>query len=171
MGKIIKRGNANSKIRLLLNNKDITLDLSNVFFNKLPSNNIIRIRSDEYDYLPKVGQFLTHFNLQISNHKIGEIYLLPRIIELGHFDGKDEKLPLLIFTNIYYAKCIDVKENIRFEDLKENDFKFSFSTIKNVSQLKNMIIKRYSTSMPTLSKEKILSLGVSKTTLRIIGKD
>ena len=48
--------------------------------------------------------------------------------------------------------------------------KFSFSHIKDVESLKKAIIDRYSSSMPNLSKEEILSLGISLTKLKIIGK-
>ncbi len=170
MNKILKRNIDNNKIRLLLNKKDVILDIKDPLFKKLPSNKLIRIRKNEYKYLPQINRYFTHFNLQKSNHKIGQIYLLPKIIKSGYFNEKEEILPLLDFNNIYYAECIDVNECLQYNDLKKSDFKFSMSHIKNTDELKKTILKRYTKSMPKLSKNEILDLGVSKTTLKIIGK-
>lgn len=170
MKQIQSRGISNSKIRILLNQKDVTLNSSDPFFKSLPFNAFIRIRKNDYGELPQIGELFTHFNLQLSGHKVGETYLLPKIIKAGYFDGKNEKLPLLDFTNVYYGECIEVKECLEYSDISNSDFEFSFFSIKNIDQLKKSIIARYAQSMRNLSNEKILSLGVSKTTLKIIGK-
>lgn len=170
MIEIVDRQRQDSHIRLLLNNEDVLLDKEDQFFNKLPTHNFIRIKDKDYADLPDIGEIFTHFNLQVSNHIVGEIYILPKIIKPGYLKEDEEVLPLLDFTNAYYAECINVKEHVHYDDLVENDFEFSLPTIKNKEQLKNAILERYTQSMPLLSKEKIISLGVSITTLKIIGR-
>ena len=169
MTNIIQRELSNSKINILINNKE-TLIPSKSFFKNFPTNKCIRIQKDEFDSIPNIGEEFTHFNLQISNHKEGEIYILPKILKSGFLKKGKEKLPLLEFDNCYIGKCIEVKENIPYNKLKKEDFKTSFKHIQNISQLKKEIIKRYSKSLPELSSEEILKLGVSKTKLIIIDK-
>lgn len=164
----VQREISNSKVRVLLGGKDILLDSEDLFFKNLPSNKFIRIQNEEYPFLPAAGELFTHFNLEVSHHIMGETYVLPRIVESGYFDGVNEKLPLLSFENAHCALCIEVREHLNYADLKKEDFAYSLATIKNVEALKQVILKRYAQSMPHLSKEKILSLGVSKTTLKII---
>lgn len=66
------------------------------------------------------------------------------------------------------VECISAKNHIPYEELTKGDFKYSFRNIKNVKDLKSEILKRYSVSLPNLSKDKLLSLGVSLTELKII---
>lgn len=166
---LTKRALDGTRIRLLKNGDDITLSISDAFFDGFPTRNIIRIQGNEYEALPTDGLF-THFNLQISRHRVGELYLLANIVEPGHFDGIHEVLPLLGFDNMLYGLCVEAQEELTYEDLTQRDFEYSFPHIKNVKELEEAILRRYSKSMPHLSREEILKLGVSKTTLEILGE-
>ncbi|MFQ5475121.1 MAG: hypothetical protein ACE5DM_04760 [Candidatus Nanoarchaeia archaeon] len=134
--------------------------------NKIESN--IRLRKEDFDSLPKDRKYLTHFNLQCANHLVGKVYALPLIVKHGHFREDKELPPVLSFKNCPVAECTEVRQNVPYDDLTEDDFKNSFPTIKNVDQLKKAILKRYIESMPELSEEKILSMGVAITKLKII---
>ena len=133
--------------------------------------NVIRLQSEDFDSIKKNTTFLNHFNLQSSGHEVGIAYLLTKILKRGYFKSKeDQVLPELDIKNSYVGVCVEVKNNLSYNDLTKEDFKFSFSHIKDVESLKKAIIDRYSSSMPNLSKEEILSLGISLTKLKIIGK-
>ncbi len=135
---------------------------------KVRIDGIIRIKNEEYISINRDEKYLTHFNLQVSHHKVGFIYALPRIIKSGYFTQKEERLPDLSFDNIVIAECVQVKEYLKYEELNESHFKYSFKTIKNTKELQKVILSRYCKSMPELTKKEILSLGVSMTKLKII---
>jgi len=153
-------------VRVLIDGKDTEISLKD-FQKNYGAFGLIRITKDEFNYIEnqEIKQ-LTHFNLQSSNHKIGEKYLLVKIIEHGDFDGKtNQTLPLLDLSNPQLFKCIECEENITYDNLKPEIFKNSFPDIKNITELKEAIIKRYSKSMSFLKKEEILELGTSITKL------
>jgi len=133
-------------------------------------NGIIRIQSCDYPHFPK-SEYFTHFNLQFCGHEVGATYALPEIVRSGYFISENgQKLPLLAFSDKYIGECIEVRNNLSYNDLSEADFKYSFDHIKNVELLRETIVRRYSVSLPKFSPEEILRLGVSLTRLRIIGK-
>ena len=140
------------------------------FLQKNEIDGIIRIRREDFIFFETNPKFLTHFNLQSTSHKKGKIYALPLIVKQGFFDGKKEVSPILSFENNFIAECLEVKNNIRYKDLKQEDFKDSFPSIQNITQLKKVIVKRYSKSIPNLSQQKILSMGIAITKLKIIKK-
>ncbi|MCH8520112.1 MAG: hypothetical protein LAT82_05140 [Nanoarchaeota archaeon] len=130
---------------------------------------IIRIKLEEYEYINTKNKYLTHFNLEKSGHKINKVYILPKIIQQGYFEEKDnlktEILPILSFEEVLIYKCINCKEHISYQDLKKDDFKYSMTHISNSQELFDAIFKRYSISLPTLLKNDIYNRGVSLTTL------
>jgi hypothetical protein len=132
-------------------------------------NSIIRFRKEEFNQLKK-HSIITHFNLQSTNHRKGNKYLLALIIKPGFFDGKKEKPPIISFNKAPVGLCLGARNNIPYDKLRAEDFKHSFESIKNVEQLKKAILKRYSQSMAHLTPEKILSLGVGITRLKILKK-
>lgn len=151
---------------LILDKKKKLILTEKSFLSQMGADGTIRIENKQYKYLPK-GKYLVHFNLEQCRHKVGYVYALPRIIEHGYFSKTRNKqeLPLLSFENIIFGKCLKVREKLKYLDLKSKDFKYSFSNIKTVAQLKRSILTRYSKSMPDLTKEQILKLGVSYTLL------
>jgi hypothetical protein len=133
----------------------------------------IRIQKKDFEYFEKnkLPKYLNHFNLQICGHETGKIYLLPKILKQGYFISKEkEKLPKLDYNESIVGLCIEVKENLKYEDLTKLDFKYSFPNIQNITSLKQEILYRYQQSLPNLSEEEILSLGISFTKLKILGK-
>lgn len=170
MSNIIKRGLPLTHKRILLNGEQLTLEDSDPYFDNLPSRHFIRIREDEYPFLPEVGHTYTHFNLSPAFHIPGLTYMFPRIIETGYFDGEKEVLPLISLDDSYIAECIGFETFRAYKDLQDEDFKFAASNIHNAEDLQRVILGKYSKSMPTLSKEEILARGVSITALKIIGQ-
>ena len=140
------------------------------FLQKHEVDGIIRIREEDFVFLETNLEFLTHFNLQSTGHKKGKIYALSLIVKQGFFDGKKEVSPILSFEKYFIAECLEVKNKFKYEDLKQEDFEYCFPNIQNVAQLKKVIVKRYSESMPNLSQQKILSMGIAITKLKIIKK-
>jgi len=128
---------------------------------------IIRLHPTEFRRLPKAGLF-THFNLQSTSHKKGQMYALVKIVKAGYFDGKKEILPVITFKEARVGLCIDAKNNMPYDKLKEDDFRYSLPNIKNVNSLKYAILRRYKKSMAHLSDEEKLSMGVAITRLKII---
>ena len=129
---------------------------------------IIRIHDTEYQYMNLKDGLLTHFNLQVCHHEVGNIYTLPRILTSGSYSQGEEKLPDLSFINTMVCECIEVREHVQYEDLQDNDFRHSFTNIQCVEYLKKVILSRYGASLPDLSNKDILDMGVSITKLRIL---
>ncbi len=138
------------------------------FFRHHFIDSIIRLRRQEYCTISKKWDYITHFNLQPSNHHVGKIYALPLIVTPGYYTLDKEVLPVLSFDDCVVARCVAVK-NLSYDNIKKNDFKYSFPTIQNVSQLQKAILQRYGESMPHLSHTQILSIGVAMTTIKIMG--
>ena len=95
-------------------------------------------------------------------------YLIAKIAKQGYFDGVINREPILDSNNFIFSKCLSVKNNIDYVDLKKKVFKHSFSNIKNVNTLKKAIKRRYKKTLTHLSDEEKLSLGVAITELKII---
>jgi len=131
---------------------------------------IIRIRKEDYAFLPDTATHLTHFNLGYAGHKKGKIYALPLIIKPGHYTDKEDVPPILRFTNCVIAKCLGCRNNVPYDQITDDDFVHSFPSIQSIEELKQAILRRYKQSMPNLSEEKLLSLGVAVTELEVIGR-
>jgi len=140
------------------------------FLASLGLDGIIRISVDEYKNIDTSLEYFAHFNLENTGHIVGDTYLLTKIIRNGKYSIStgDQVLPLLNTENCYVGKCVDVKNYLKYEELDESYFKYSMSNIKNVDDLKQIIIQRYSKSMPALSNEEIINLGVGYTLLKIV---
>ena len=132
---------------------------------------IIKLADLDFKKIKKNTKNLTHFNIQYTGHKRGKKYLIVRIARRGHFDGRQNvsaRPAILNSTNFILAKCVYVRNNVRYENLKKNSFYNSLSNIKNVTSLKSAIIRRYKKSLAHLSSYEKLSLGVAITKLIII---
>ncbi len=163
----MKREKQSKYILVSADKKELLLK-EKLFLLKLGANGIIRIEDKQYKYLPK-GRFLAHFNLERCGHKVGYTYVLPRIVRHGYYSKikNKELLPLLSFKRVVFGECVKVEERIKYSELKSRHFKNSFTNIKNIKQLQKAILSRYTRSMPDLTKEDILKLGVSYTLLKI----
>ena len=110
----------------------------------------------------------THFNILSTINKPGKNYLIVRIHKRGYYDGITYKQSILDSNNFIFAKCLSVKNNIDYVNLKEKVFKHSLSNIKNVNALKKTIKRRYKKTLSHLSDTEKLSLGIAITELKII---
>ncbi|MBU0456706.1 MAG: hypothetical protein ABH824_03235 [Nanoarchaeota archaeon] len=136
---------------------------------KLKIDEVIRLSEEEYKFISRDKEIFTHFNLQWCDHIPGRNYALVKIVKKGYYKQNGEEiLPIISFDDGFIVHCIDVKNGVSYEDINEKNFEYSFNNIKSTDDLKKIILRRYSKSMPDLTEEEILSLGVSITTLKII---
>ena len=161
----ITRSKNNTRLTIIKDQKKKTI-LREDLLAKFNTSNTIRIKQEEYGNIPQ--PIFTHFNLQTTNHLKGEKYILAKIVQQGFFNTTTEQQPLLSLENVYVAECIDIKNNLSYDELTNDDFKHSMKHIKNKEELQKTILKRYKKSMPQLTTKEILDLGVAKTTLRIL---
>lgn len=154
---------------LIVDNKRKRVVGEKSFLSQLGVSGMIRIENTQYRYFPQ-GRFLAYFNLEKCGHEVGKVYALLRIMKHGHYSGikNIEQFPLLSFKKIIFGKCIKVEQKLKYADLKQKHFKYSFSNIKNTKQLKDSILARYTKSLPDLDPTQILNLGISYTLLEII---
>ncbi len=138
--------------------------------NQYHIDSIIRIRKSEFFKIHKHREYLTHFNLQFCHHYVGKRYGIVLIAKPGYLDGENEILPVLSLEPMIIGECVEVRNNVTYEDIHKDDFTFSFDHIKSIDSLKKVILKRYRESMPSLSPDVILSLGVSITKLKIVSQ-
>ncbi len=144
------------------------ISISDAELNKKYSiHGVIRLWPKDFALL-KNHKYLTHFNLQISNHKKGKRYALVKILKPGYFDGEKEILPILTFKDAAIAQCISTREHVGYDSIIERDFTHSFRNIQNVTELKKEILRRYKKSMAHVSDKKKLGVGVGITELKIL---
>tara|TARA_A100001011_G_C14064063_1_gene737411 strand:- start:250 stop:783 length:534 start_codon:yes stop_codon:yes gene_type:complete len=150
--------------------KNIISKNKTIFLRKYNAHSFIKILPHDFKLIKKNIKRLTHFNIQFSDHKPGKNYLIMKIYKQGYFNGSTSSYrhPILYCDSLILAKCLSAQNNIDYSNLKENDFKYSFSNIKSVNALKKNIKARYKKSLAHLSDIKKLSLGVAITKLEII---
>ena len=162
----LKRQNNNSELIIFDGSKESTVK-KDEFLKKHSADGIIRIRQDDFNFFSK-NDFVTHFNLEKSNHKKEKTYLVMKIKKPGFFTDKKEQLPVLESKNMLKFICTNVKENTDYKQISKDNFKNSY--VNSVDSLKNKITKNYSTSLPSISKQELLKRGVSITSLLKITK-
>ena len=140
----------------------------NAFVKKYNVHSLIRILPPDFKLIKKSMNRFTHFNIQYTGPKPGRNYLIVKIDKRGYFDGTTYKQSILDSNNFIFAKCLSVKNNIDYANLKEKIFKYSLSNIKNINALKKAIKRRYKKSLAHFSDTEKLSLGVAITELKII---
>lgn len=165
MNNLLRELNQDS-IRLLQNGKERIVSISAIR-QQYNIDGVIRIHENEYTNIHE--DRLAHFNLQICHHEVGKIYALPKIIKSGFYKPStgEEQLPLLSFEDIYIGTCIQVQEEISYQDLTQTHFNYSMNHIDSVEALQEAIWKRYHQSLPELSRKSMMELGVSWTLLDV----
>tara|TARA_Y100000590_G_scaffold431644_1_gene546636 strand:+ start:314 stop:832 length:519 start_codon:yes stop_codon:yes gene_type:complete len=148
--------------------KKVIVKSSHLFTKKYNVHRLIQILPKDFKLLEKNKEKFTHFNIQNSSHKPGKNYIIVKINRKGFFNGKIYKQPVLNNKNFIFAKCLSVKNNIKYANLSNKDFRYSLSNIKNVNALKKAIKRRYNRSLIHLTDKEKLSLGVGITKLKII---
>ena len=148
--------------------KNIISENSSSFFRRYKVHEAIQLLCEDFNLIKKNTKLLTHFNIQHTGHKPGKKYIIVKINKRGYFDGKIYRQAIYEKNNFILTKCLYVKNNINYKDLKKNVFKNSLSNIKNVNELKKGIKRRYKKTLAHFSDKKKLSLGVAITELKII---
>ncbi len=159
---MINRSRDENKILILENGTEVLKD-KNEFFGGVGVDDVIRVRADEYAGIDAGKEYLAVFNLEWTDSKVGEKFLVLKILRPGSYDQSSgrEILPLLTLEDSHIMECLESKNYLKYEDITPDFFKYSLPGIQGVQALKETIYKRYHESMPGLSKEKIESLGVA----------
>jgi len=164
----IKRSSSKPKKLFFIKKKKIISENFFSFKKKYKVRRIIRFLKTDFTLIKKKMNRLTHFSIQETAHKKGELCLIVKIHKKGFYNGKKINHPMLSYDNFIYAKCIKVKNRIKYSDLKKNNFKYSLKNIKNVISLKKSILRRYKKSLSHLTDSKKLLLGIAITELKIL---
>lgn len=129
---------------------------------------VIRVHTKDFPSIPHSGRY-THFNLEISNHKVGATYLIIVITQPGCYEEeKSEILPLLNLDTTLKGRCLAVRESVAYADITTEEFQFSLPYANNTETLQHEILWRYHQSLPEISSSELLERGVSITTLEIL---
>jgi hypothetical protein len=152
------------------NGTEVTDVPAETIFHQYDIDNVIRFREMEFVCLQKYREYFTHFNLQLCHHYVGRRYGMVLIVKPGYLNGENEILPVLRLKPMIIGECREVRNHVGYDDIRKDDFFFSFDHIKSVDSLKGVILERYRESMPSLSPDVILSLGVSITKLKIVSQ-
>jgi len=167
----IRRGISYDNLVILQDDRRVTVSVEN--FRRLTGAlDAIRILDSEYCEIDEKKKYLAHFNLEDTDSVVGNIYVLAKIVERGFFDNVsgEEKPPTLSLKDVIVVRCVKVENNVPYGKLTPEYFNFSMKHIRDVPTLKDAIVKRYGASMPRLSREEILSLGVSWQLLEILDR-
>ena len=148
--------------------KNIISENINFFHKKYNIHLGIQILPSDFKLIKKNMNRFTHFNIQNTRHKSGKNYLIIKTHKQGYFDGTTYKQSILDSNNFIFAKCLSVKNNIDYVNLKEKVFKYSLNNIKSINALKKAIKRRYKKTLSHLSDTEKLSLGIAITELKII---
>ena len=148
--------------------KNIISENINFFHKKYNIHLGIQILPSDFKLIKKNMNRFTHFNIQRTFHKPGKNYLIIKIHKQGYFDGITFKQSILDSNNFILAKCLSAQNNIDYDNLKDDVFKYSLSNIKSINALKKAIKRRYKKTLAHLSDVEKLSLGVAITELKII---
>jgi len=157
------------KLYFKIGKKILSKNLS-IFFKKHKVHWSIQALRSDFKLIKKKTNRYTHFNIQNTGHIPGRNYLIIKIYKQGSFDGKNYKPSIFSNSNFILARCISVKNNINYSELKVKDFEHSISSIKSVISLRKFIKSRYQKTLKHLSDKEKLSLGVAITELKIIKK-
>ena len=168
MKKRLSRYPINSGKLYFRKGKNIISKSESIFYKKYNIHLVIKLLSSDFILIKKNMTRLTHFNIQYTDHKPGRNYLIVKIAKQGYFDGVINREPILDSNNFIFSKCLSVKNNIDYADLKKKVFKHSFRNIKSVNTLKKAIKRRYKKTLVHLSDVNKLSMGVGLTELKII---
>ena len=168
MKKRLNRYPIKSKKIYFKKGKNIIAEDRDLFFKKYNVHGVIKILHADFKLIKKNMNRYTHFNIQYTGHKPRKNYLIIKIHKQGYFDGTTYKQSILDSNNFIFAKCLSAQNNIDYDNLKDDVFKYSLSNIKSINALKKAIMRRYKKTLAHLSDVEKLSLGVAITELKII---
>lgn len=164
----LARSHRSGRLRILVNGEVVDRDVRAVC-DELGIDGIIRIHAKEFKTIDPTQPYLAHFNLEYSNHVIGNRYGLVSIVTPGYFTKQKEKLPVLDIDNAIVATCVDARNHLTYEDVAAASFfTYSLPHIKNILELQTVILSRYGTSLPEIAEEDLLKRTVAYTLLKLI---
>lgn len=131
---------------------------------------VIKLLSEDFQFINPRHKRLTHFNIQHAGHYVGKYYLVLKIEKPGFFNKIKELPPILSMKGALIAKCISIRNEVQYEELLKKDFINSLNHIKDTSELKFAILRRYKNSLAHLNERQKLALGISITELEFIGE-
>lgn len=129
---------------------------------------LVRIPNADYPELELYRQHVLHINLPIAYPRLKDsVIALPRIVKNGYFKPPEtEELPILSYQNIWRAGVVDFKARVMYNELPDNIFEEPIiGGARNVTELEELVWKRYSPSLPSVSKQAMLDQGLSLTWL------
>ena len=139
---------------------------------KFKVKNVIKFTKKEFKSMEMnlSKNFFCHFNIHDADHKKNQNFLLVKIIRKGYSKKNKHIQPLLSYKKFYLAKCLYVKNYIKYENLKCDHYKNNLYGIKNVSDLKKNILSKYKTILMHLNNRQKIMLGVAVTKLKVLKK-
>ena len=121
---------------------------------------IIRIQKTDFN---KLSFPYIHINLEYTGHKVNKRYALMKILRPGYFSEEKEVLPLLELDTAIKTSCTEIENFIKYKDIDNYIEKYNYP--KTPKEIKEIILKRYSKSLPNLTKDEILNAGIAFTRL------
>lgn len=172
MKKLLPRNFRTAKkvtINFKVKNKIISFD-HRYFCKKVKVHDIIKCSHKEFKNLKLFSsrKYFYHFNIFNTVHKKAQKYLMVKILKKGLSKNNRHIQPILGYKKIYVVKCLKVKNKIPYNQLKYTDYKDNLYNVKNVKDLKNNILLKYSKTLQHLDNKKKVQLGVGITKLKII---
>lgn len=142
------------------------------FLEKFKVSGLVRIPASEFNDINMGDAMFGHFNLEKTNHQIGNKYLILKIQRHGvsATETEAEQPPLLSLEGAFIAECIQVKNNLPYDSLTPALFKHSMKGLDDKISLQKKIQKRYQASRKNLTFKEIVSKGVGFTLFKIIKK-
>ncbi len=161
------------QVRIWMNGREQIFNLTKLA-KILGVDSFIRIPDDEFENINERREFLGHFNLKRSDHRVGDKYAIVKIKKHGSpaRDGQDEIPPLLSLDGAYIAECVEFKNDLSYDNLDKNKkyFKYSMDGVGDTLELRDAMVRRYKLSRNFGSVTEILNQGVGFTLLKITGR-
>ncbi len=168
MSSIHERALSGKQVRLAVGNREFIFPRSSIV-EELGVKSIIRIPKEEYPEKATRGSIFTHFNLPVPSDFTGTRAVLSRILENGYFKTSgEEKLPLLSFSNVWLVNVTKQINFANYDSFSPEIFERTIGGVRNVDELKKLILSRYSKSIPDFDEKGILSQGLSVRFLELL---
>lgn len=132
----------------------------NVLLEEMEVDGIIRIQKDDFQ---SISFPYTHFNLEHTGHQVGKTYALMKIIRSGHYSQQEEVLPLLDKSSYIKVVCTKAHNFISYDEIDSYLIEYGSNFPKE--HIKEVILKRYSQSLPNVTQQQIIKAGVALTKL------
>ena len=137
-----------------------------LFLKKNKVHDLIKLTPQEFTSASKKKIFF-HFNLQTSVHKKKKRYLLVKILKHGYSDRKKYIPPILCPKIFILVTCMNSKNFVYFNKIKQEELDNSLLIKKNIKGLKLSILKKYKKILSHIDDKTKIKMGLSVTKLII----